>query len=139
MSLRKNKKKRVVLSKKRRRKKTRARDGLIGRHWRSGLSVNQNYERLGVSADANRTKKGVKNVSSEVLKELERCSRDALDRQRATQVVYVDWHRKQLLSQLIEKHGDDYQRMARDHKLNTWQLTAGQLRRQCVKLTKALI
>ena len=139
MTLKKNRKKRVVLSKKRRHKRGRARDGLIRRHWRSGLSVTQNYERMGVSADANRTKKGVKNVSSEVLKDLELSSRSALEKQNSTQVVYVDWHSKQLLSQLIREYADDYQKMARDCKLNTWQLTAGQLKRQCVKLKKALI
>ena len=139
MVLKKNRKKRVVLSKKRRNKRARARDGLIRRHWRTGLSVKRNYERMGVSADANRTKKCVNNVSSEVLKELELSSRTALEKQNSTQVVYVDWHSKQLLSQLIDKHKDDYQKMARDYKLNTWQLTAGQLKRQCLKLNKVLI
>ncbi|KAI6649144.1 Ribosomal large subunit biogenesis-related protein [Oopsacas minuta] len=133
----KNRNRKIVISKKRRQKKRRANDNVIRKHWRVGLSVKRNYERMGVSADANRLKKDVKNVPSEVVKELELTSKQATDRQESVQVVYFDWHTKQLLNQLIDKYGDDYHKMARDSKLNIWQKTAGQIRRQCIRLSKA--
>jgi nucleolar protein 16 len=39
-----------------------------------------------------------------------------------------DW-----IQQLIQKHGDDYQAMFWDKKLNTNQLTAAQLKKKCAK------
>ena len=39
---------------------------------------------------------------------------------------------------LIEKYGDDYEKMARDIKLNTDQLTSGQLERLITKYKKLL-
>ena len=38
-----------------------------------------------------------------------------------------------VIEALIEKHGDDYAAMARDHKINTYQHTAKQLRQKVPK------
>ncbi|KAJ3090137.1 Nucleolar protein 16 [Quaeritorhiza haematococci] len=37
---------------------------------------------------------------------------------------------------LVRKYGSDYEKMARDRKLNPYQLTAGQLRKKCEKVLK---
>ena len=37
------------------------------------------------------------------------------------------------LSRLVKKHGDDYEDMSRDHKLNVWQKTPGELKRMVKK------
>lgn len=42
----------------------------------------------------------------------------------------VEW-----LTRLVQKHGDDYQAMARDHKLNPFQQTAADIRRRAEKLS----
>ena len=134
MPLKKNKKRRILPKKKKRR--PRARDSLIRRHWRAGLSVRGNYERMGVSANPNRMKRPDNSRgedSGRIVRELELAAEQA-----SGQAVYIDWHSKQLLSQLIEKHGRDYVAMAADIKLNMWQRTPGQLRRQCDRLRKAM-
>jgi nucleolar protein 16 len=38
------------------------------------------------------------------------------------------------VKRLVEKHGDDYKAMARDHKLNTYQHTPKQLQRKIEKV-----
>lgn len=40
---------------------------------------------------------------------------------------------REWLSQLVKKHGDDYERMSRDKKLNVWQKTPGEIRRMIRK------
>jgi len=45
---------------------------------------------------------------------------------------------KQFLERLIAKYGDDYERMARDIKLNRYQQTASDLRRRIQKYKKSL-
>lgn len=37
------------------------------------------------------------------------------------------------LVQLVKKHGDDWDKMARDRKLNVWQKTPGEIRRMVRK------
>ena len=90
---------------------------------------------MGVSANSNRMKRRDSSDgdtdSGRVIRELEESAELAHAKQASRQVVYIDWHAKQLLSQLIEKHGRDYLAMAADIKLNQWQRTPGQLRRQC--------
>lgn len=37
------------------------------------------------------------------------------------------------LTQLVVKHGNDYEEMSRDHKINVWQKTPGELKRMVKK------
>lgn len=40
---------------------------------------------------------------------------------------------REWLSQLVAKHGDDYEKMSRDRKLNVWQKTPGEIKRMVRK------
>lgn len=143
----KNKKsKKLVLSKKARRKKTRprARDKLVKRHWRGRLTVSGNYERMGLAANCNRKRKRGARVEdksggeSGAVVEMEQAATQAREAQESHEAVYIDWHSKQTLTRLISKHAADYEAMARDSKLNVWQRTPAQLRRQCQRLLRAV-
>ena len=135
----KHKRKRIVSAKKKRR--PRAKDSLIRRHWRGSLSVKGNYERMGLAANPNRLRLSTGDngteENSKVVGELELCAEEARAKQAVSKAVYIDWHTKHMLSQLISRYGQDYEAMARDTKLNVWQRTAGQLRRQCSRLREA--
>ena len=76
--------------------------------------------------------------SDRIVRELEQSAEQKREKQAGRQVLYIDWHAKQLLSQLIDRYGEDYVAMAADIKLNLWQRTPGQLRRQCDRLRKAM-
>jgi nucleolar protein 16 len=43
---------------------------------------------------------------------------------------------REWLGRLVEQHGDDYGRMARDHKLNPMQQTAADIKRRIRKMQK---
>lgn len=75
------------------------------------------------AADENKT---------EVVKELERlASLPVVSTPRVQSTREQDW-----IGDLVAKHGDDYDAMARDRKLNAFQQTAGDLRRRVKKWKK---
>ena len=54
------------------------------------------------------------------------------------EVLFLSVKDQSIARRLIEKYGDDYEKMARDIKINVEQLTAGQLERLIIKYKKLL-
>ncbi|KAF7723919.1 Nucleolar protein 16 [Apophysomyces ossiformis] len=70
-------------------------------------------------------------AKTDVVRELEARAACAIKRERHQTEYEKDW-----IAQLIAKHGDDYEAMFWDKKLNIYQQTANQLKRKCEKYKK---
>ncbi|KAJ3112286.1 Nucleolar protein 16 [Phlyctochytrium bullatum] len=78
------------------------------------------------------TKRSTPAVVSEVVEELK--AESLLDKPVER---HASDQEQQVLKNLVAKYGTEYDRMARDRKLNPYQLSAGQLKRKIAKMTKS--
>jgi nucleolar protein 16 len=128
-------------------------DPTIKKVWNNQLSSSQNFRKLGLIADVNKElqisdsvlagearigkiandeviireflpvpKRPV--IENEIIKELENRAQPILREKKG-----LSENQKRLRDVLIVRHGQDVEKMARDRKLNPYQLTVGQLRR----------
>ncbi|KAI9025342.1 ribosome biogenesis protein Nop16 [Phycomyces nitens] len=70
-------------------------------------------------------------AKTDVVRALEQQAANGLKRDRHQTELEKDW-----VGQLIDKHGDDYEAMFWDKKLNIYQQTVGHLRKKCQKYLK---
>ncbi|KAI8812329.1 putative nucleolar protein [Cladochytrium replicatum] len=66
-----------------------------------------------------------------IVEEMEEVARNPYKEER-----HASEHEVQFLKDLVRNHGDDYEAMARDKKLNPFLLSAGQLKRKLTRKTK---
>ncbi|CAN6644647.1 nucleolar protein 16 [Trichomonascus vanleenenianus] len=74
---------------------------------------------------------GFEEETTEVVKQLEEAAKHALIKPRVQSEGEQDW-----ISRLVEKHGDDYEAMFWDKKLNVYQQSQGDLKRRVKKWKK---
>jgi len=114
---------------------------IIARVWDGKKTLRQNFRAVGLSGDVNAPKPKVPRPLNEaeaakaqgVVAELEQIVADHVPTTRFTPAGEVLFAR-----QLVEKHGDDYQAMARDHKINVYQHTPKQLKKKIAKVISTL-
>lgn len=110
----------------------------VEKNWDRKKTLRQNYINLGLMVDPNADlqARGPKNKQSlatnapdaTLTKELERIQ--ALPPKEAYIVKSMSLKEQRLMARLIEKYGDDVEKMARDFKINVHQKTSGELRRR---------
>ncbi|KGB77857.1 nucleolar protein 16 [Cryptococcus deuterogattii 99/473] len=71
---------------------------------------------------------GLIEAKTEVVKRLEELAASAAPVKRHSSMSERTW-----LQQLVDKYGDDTEKMARDRKLNVWQKTEGEIKRMIKK------
>ncbi len=119
----------------------------LKRHWDARKPVKANFDRLGLAADPNKTpslKRQLVNKAkgqeqdaerprrtTKAVKQLEAEAEDAEDA-KPKQRFRFSKEEVKFLTHLLDKHGDDFDAMAKDPK-NVFQLTPKQIRGKIVK------
>ena len=103
--------------------------------WDNNKTLRQNYEKLGLVANTNKMEEAPKTEEPLIRKnewmelDLEFIEAEEIKREDNIMSVYD----QNYIKKLIDKHGDDVDAMFRDIKLNTNQLTVGQLKKKVEK------
>lgn len=106
--------------------------------WDNNKTLRQNYERLGLIADTNKMEEAPKTAEPLIRRNAPPClllefvEMEEIKREDNIMSVYD----QNYIKKLIEKHGDDVEAMFRDIKLNTNQLTVGQLKKKIEKYNR---
>ncbi|KXS21199.1 hypothetical protein M427DRAFT_27628 [Gonapodya prolifera JEL478] len=104
--------------------------GEVGSAFRIGLVVGKkNVEASNPETEESGSRESKK--EPKVADELERVAKEL---SQFKPIRHFSEQEEQSLRSLIKKHGDNFDAMARDKKLNPFLFTAGQLRRKCEKL-----
>ena len=103
--------------------------------WDNTKTLRQNYEKLGLVANINKMEEAPK-TEEPLIRKNERMALDlefieAEEIKREDNIMSV--YDQNYIKKLIDKHGDDVDAMFRDIKLNTNQLTVGQLKKKIEK------
>ena len=103
--------------------------------WDNTKTLRQNYEKLGLVAnikkmeEAPKTEEPLIRKNERMVLDLEFIEAEEIKREDNIMSVYD----QNYIKKLIDKHGDDVDAMFRDIKLNTNQLTVGQLKKKIEK------
>lgn len=115
---------------------------IIAEAWDKNKTMRQNFTSLGLVEDVNIPATRPKKPADPNAKPIEgivgKLEAAAKQEQANATVRFAAAGEVRFIEQLVEKHGDDFVAMAKDHKLNVYQHTPAQLKRKYKKVAASL-